>query len=230
MLVVGLASGRRGFSNSIELQGSKACCIQPNPIFNNAVTTFSERRQLMSDLDLRYASVNAVQEGSRGRNLCGVSQSLALVVLIAFSHGILTAAYAQKAIRPSGVLLPESQAKALLQQCSRLTPKGVDGRWKVPQTTIDRLERDLHKLKSTESGMFGGGQSVSEPSTYFRQYAGITIRGKRFVYINAVRTSDPFPNWHSEPMIFCDGGKSAWGAVYDPVTGRFSQLEFNGLL
>jgi hypothetical protein len=135
---------------------------------------------------------------------------------------------AQKTIRPAGVLLPQSKAATLLKQCSRPTPQGVDGDWGVPKSAIDRLERDLAKIKSLKSGMFGPRRSVSEPGAYFRQYAGITIQGKRYVYISAVRTGEPLPNWRSEPMILCDGGESAWGALYDPSTGNFSQFEFNG--
>ncbi len=124
--------------------------------------------------------------------------------------------------------MPESQAAALLKQCSRPTPTHVDGHWKVPATAIETLERDLPKLSSIRSGMFG--DFVSEPSAYFRQYAGITIRGKRFIYISAVRMDAPLPNWRTEPTILCDGGKSAWGALYDPATRGFSQFEFNGMI
>jgi hypothetical protein len=32
-----------------------------------------------------------------------------------------------------------------------------------------------------------------------------------------------------KPFMVCDGGLSAWGALYDPETRRFSELAFNGV-
>jgi hypothetical protein len=72
------------------------------------------------------------------------------------------------------------------------------------------LERDLPKIKSLKSGMFGSRRSVAEHGACFRQYVGIIIHGKRYIYISAVRTGEPSPSWRSEPMILCDGGESAW--------------------
>ncbi len=127
------------------------------------------------------------------------------------------------------VLLPREQALALTQQCSRMSPeKKVTGSWDVSSTVIAQLEGDLATLSSQKSSLHG--QSVQNPTRYFRQYAGVIINGKRYVYINALGTSDPPDFWRKQPAIVCDGGPAYWGMLYDPSSHRFSDLEFNGMV
>lgn len=133
-------------------------------------------------------------------------------------------------------LLPPDQASVVLKQCSRPTPAGVDGTWIVPQAIIDKLESDLPKLsKLTAQQCCVPGGKVDNPDAYFRQYVGIMIHGKKYVYINASRASFSDGNarnndaWKQTPVMVCDGGKGFWGALYDPENGEFSDLAFNGL-
>ncbi len=57
---------------------------------------------------------------------------------------------------------------------------------------------------------------------YFRQYLGVIVNGKRYIYIDAS------PSKKDEMMIVCDGGKDYWGVLYDPENKTFSELAFNG--
>jgi hypothetical protein len=128
------------------------------------------------------------------------------------------------------VLLPSDQAQAMLEQCSRPTPEDVDGSWTVPAATLKRLTRDLPQLSALGPKPASGG--AFDPIGFYRQYVGITVHGRKLIYINAFgggRDRVPFDiPWRKTPVVVCDGGSSHWGAVYDPKTHKFSQLRFNG--
>lgn len=124
------------------------------------------------------------------------------------------------------VSLPKSMAKAVLGQCSRSSPE-FEGSWELKESDIEDLEANLFKLKKIEAtGCCRGGKLELDPSRYFRQYAGIVIKGKKFIYINAL--PEKWDHKKKVPQMVCDGGKSFWGAVYDPVKKEFSNLSFNG--
>jgi hypothetical protein len=133
------------------------------------------------------------------------------------------------------VLLAPTQARHVLQQCSRETPGPVSGVWTVSPAVIAKLEQDLPKLsKLVSQTCCGKGLSVLDPSAFYRQYAGISIGGHDYVYINAFHDHPIYlhpkdrDRWRSEPELVCDGGFDFWGVLYDPDTGQFSQLSFNG--
>ncbi|HET7332236.1 hypothetical protein [Dyella sp.] len=144
-------------------------------------------------------------------------------------------ASASSASSEHAVLLPPAQARHVLQQCSRETPKPVSGVWTVSPTIIAELEQDLPKLsKLVSKTCCGKGLSVPDPSAFYRQYVGVSINGHNYVYINAFRNHPIYfhakdrDRWRSEPEMVCDGGDSFWGALYDPESRQFSQLSFNG--
>ena len=133
-------------------------------------------------------------------------------------------------------ILPPDQAEALLKQCSRDTPQHVDGAWEIPSNMAAQLEQDLGKLSGLKARQCcSAGESVSNPATFYRQYVGITIQGRKYVYINAfplVIVGNARQNkdaWKHEPVMTCDGGSDFWGVLYDPETRQFSELAFNGI-
>lgn len=138
--------------------------------------------------------------------------------------------------REHPILLPPSQAMHALEQCSRESPQSVvDGTWAIPSATITQLEEDLPKLSALGTDHWGATPSSAWDShAYFRQYAGITIHGKKYVYINAFSDLPIYlkgqdtTRWQREPVLVCDGGEGFWGALYDPDAKQFSQLAFNG--
>lgn len=126
-------------------------------------------------------------------------------------------------------LMPPEDAMRMLHQCSRETPS-ADGTWPVSPGVISRLENDLPRLAALRKA---DRPSPWNPLTYDRQYAGITIHGRKYVYINAFI---PFPavravnhDRTTVPVMACDGGDGFWGALYDPQSREFSQLAFNGV-
>lgn len=144
-------------------------------------------------------------------------------------------ANANSASSGRAVLLPPTQAQHAFQQCSRETPGPVSGVWAVSPAVIAKLEQDLPKLsKLVSQTCCGKGLSVSDPSAFYRQYVGVIINGRNYVYINAFHDHPIYFHpkdrdlWRSEPELVCDGGNSFWGVLYDPQTRQFSQLSFNG--
>jgi hypothetical protein len=154
-----------------------------------------------------------------------------LIITSAIGCLLLTTA-PHPAIAAPSVLLPADQAQALLEQCSRPTPEDVDGSWTVPVATLKRLERDLPQLSQLGPKPAAIGGKAFDPGGFYRQYVGITVHGRKLIYINAFGGSGghiPFDlPWRKTPVVVCDGGSSHWGAIYDPKTHKFSQLQFNG--
>ena len=139
---------------------------------------------------------------------------------------IACSGYAQHAASNS-VALPDHEARKLLKQCSRESPRGVDGFWQLPSKTVKDIDQSIGRVTELRTAL---GKIISEPSKYNRQYAGVKIGDRKLVYINAV-LPDPFDlPWQTQAMIVCDGGSTSWGAIYDPANGRFSDLAINSSL
>jgi hypothetical protein len=135
------------------------------------------------------------------------------------------------------VILSVEQAANVLQQCSR-SSSTLDGTWTVTPKDVELLEQDLLRLNGMKArGCCIMGWRLENVDSYLRQYVGIVVEGRRYIYINAfpVDTFDDWPaqaeklDWKREPFHACDGGGAFWGVLYDPATRRFSQLAFNGI-
>ena len=87
-----------------------------------------------------------------------------------------------------------------------------------------RLSR-ISRLR-TQSGIVG--VQIERPDHYYRQYLGIIIDERKFIFINAFCDDKPPESWCEFLVDVCDGGCS-WGVVYDVVKGEFSHLEMNGV-
>jgi hypothetical protein len=147
--------------------------------------------------------------------------SVAFLLLLA-----TTVSVAQTKIR--WALLPESAADQANQLCSRPGPPKFKGTWKPTETDIQTMESRLPRISRlrAKSGIIG--ERVENPGRYYRQYLGIVIENRKFIFINAVCVDKPPENWRDTVVDVCDGGCS-WGVVYDIETGEFSHLEMNGV-
>lgn len=128
------------------------------------------------------------------------------------------------------VVLPAEQLEEMLRLCSRLGPRveDVEGTWEVPEDVVARLEADLLKLRRLRASCCIRGLRIRRPEELFRQYLGIVLDGRRVVYVNFFGEEESFPHWQARAVQVCDGGDYFWGAIYDPVSRRFSQLAVNG--
>lgn len=118
------------------------------------------------------------------------------------------------------IVTDDAAAAAVLRTCSRASPdrEAALPRWTPTADDVAKLEAALPTIAEG-----------SDPAAYNRQYVGFERDGRRYVYINAWPLSAPSPADPSrEAMRVCDGGAQFWGAVWDPGSGRFSDLAGNG--
>jgi len=129
------------------------------------------------------------------------------------------------------IVLDEQMAyhKNILNPCSRTAPPTFQGTWTPTQEDIAKMEanfRRLQRLKATECCLRTRIESIN---TYFLQYVGIVVDGKKLIYINAIDKSDADKNSNNVPHDWCDGGPGCWGCLYDPATKKFFHLAINGI-
>lgn len=130
--------------------------------------------------------------------------------------------------QPRWTLLPESEAERLKHLCSRPNPPEFQGTWKPTDSDIQKMESRLSRISRlrTRSGIVG--TRIGHPNRYYRQYLGIIIKNRKFIYINGLCEDKPPESWREMLNDVCDGGCN-WGVVYDVATGKFSHLEMNGV-
>lgn len=123
-------------------------------------------------------------------------------------------------------ILPDSEAEAVLTQCTRLTPKAES------YFTPDADQVDLAEAELIEGalGKFSGAPDVPFDQ-YARQYVGFRSHGRPFLYLNATRFFKPVESaWREHAVEMCDGGDSSWGAVFSLTEGKFVSLSVNDVL
>lgn len=124
------------------------------------------------------------------------------------------------------VLLSGSE-KDISTLCSRRGPK-VDGGWKTTEQVIATLESNLKRITSLRSAGTMKGIRIDHPENCYRQYVPVIVAGRKLIYVNAF-CGIKAPEWRTHFVTICDGGASVWGALYDPTTREFSDLEVNGV-
>jgi hypothetical protein len=124
--------------------------------------------------------------------------------------------------------LPATSGPALLDQCSRDTPKDVSSFWVASAADVAKLEVLLVPvLRSLLDGRFL--LPLDPLGRFHRQYVGFTKNRKRYIYGNFYpRGSESDPEEEIEPMKLCDGGDAFWGVVFSPETKLFEDISFNG--
>ncbi|RYY66308.1 MAG: hypothetical protein EOO13_15970 [Chitinophagaceae bacterium] len=122
--------------------------------------------------------------------------------------------------------------KEILKQCSRVTPKAVEGYWLVDTLSVQKLHtnfKKVQKLRPDCCTAIGGQVRNLEP--YAFQYLGIIINGKKMIYINAFLKErfEDFREALQEKLVnVCDGGTDFWGVLFDVYSGSFQNLSVNG--
>ena len=101
----------------------------------------------------------------------------------------------------------------------------MNGSWEPTVGDIEKVESRLSRVSKLQSQI---GEFIANPSSYYRQYIGIIAGGRKLIYVNAFDYGMLPSNWRKRLVDICDGGTSAWGVLYDPKTGEFSELATNG--
>jgi hypothetical protein len=149
----------------------------------------------------------------------------ALTLTLLLLPAILSCASGPRSPRGS-VSLPD--ASPIANQCSRPDPPQHESTWQPGPEDIRALEMRLGTLERIKArGCCLLDARIGHIGHYYLQYVGIVSHGRRLIYINGFE--DDRPDWRTTLVSACDGGEGFWGAVFDPATGRFSDLAFNGL-
>ena len=163
---------------------------------------------------------------------------LGVVAAVALSIAVAAPAQAAPLAREQRVVLPASQVPKLVRQCSRRRPGPVEGTWTPSAAQLDQLEARLpvvflENLERAHGGHLAPGiDQDALLASYYRQYAGLVIAGRRVIYLHAFRSphSPLRRDWRREPIIVCDGGTITFGVEYDPARRTFANFAFNGSL
>ncbi len=148
-----------------------------------------------------------------------------------FVGGFLWSCFPRPLMKPDHyAVLPGEAAYALTKQCSRVGAPAFEDTWQPGEEDIRAMERHFGKLQRMRSKICCLSKArMDDINLYFRQYVGIVVQGRRLIYINAFRADHVGRLTRYDPQITCDGGNNYWGVVYDPKTGRFFDLSFNGI-
>lgn len=149
-----------------------------------------------------------------------------VLVMALFSTTVQAAG---KTVEDHRTLLEGDQAAILIHQCMREAPLAIQDTWVPEAADVEKLDArlvDITKLESTVC--CGAGERVANIDGYYLQYAGLVIEGRKLIYINALPDNSSHKDWRSKAVLACDASRDYWGVLYDPKTGSFSDLAFNG--
>jgi hypothetical protein len=128
--------------------------------------------------------------------------------------------------REKSVLLPQSEAHSLAEQCSRTNPPEFNETWQPTEAAIKDMESKFSRIAECCEE----GTRFDDPEDSYMQYVGIIVKGRKLIYINAFPfVGELFKDWKERAVRVCDGGSGFWGVLYDTETGKFFDLAVNGL-
>lgn len=126
--------------------------------------------------------------------------------------------------RERWTILPTSEGKDLVGQCSRECPYDAKSFWAPSTSQVAGIEQRLPAL------LHASGHKI-DLSHSCRQYLGIVVHGKRIIYMSAIDISViSGDDWRAKALVVCDGGDIFWGVEFDPATNTFAHLAFNGAI
>jgi hypothetical protein len=152
-----------------------------------------------------------------------------------------------------GVVFAGSSSRLLVD--SSLTGEDLGATWDPSPVEIAQLEDALGKeLTNRLSGSNASANDRPRARDYYRQYAGIHLKGHKLIFINGFHKSNVegtvgwlaqprseaeleyFPVqarnknfWRFVPVSVSDGGYHYFQAFYDPLRKRIAGFQFNGV-
>jgi hypothetical protein len=128
-------------------------------------------------------------------------------------------------------ILDAGKGKELLKQCSRPTPQKVKDFWNLSDADVTGLEKYFKKIVNLNPERDPDYNKILDSlGNYSYQYIGVIINKKKYIYINAFKSSLEwnFKDWQTEPAKACDGPASFWGVLFDPEKLEFKEFKTNG--
>jgi hypothetical protein len=131
-------------------------------------------------------------------------------------------------------ILDSTKGKNLLRQCSRSTPQKISSFWVPSEKEIMMIDAQFLRVMDIKSkGCCLPGRKIQKLDDFAFQYIGVTIHGKKYVYVNSFykdkENESLYTNWKTEPIVMCDGGDHYWGVLFDLNRLRFRNLSINGI-
>ena len=122
-------------------------------------------------------------------------------------------------------VLPLSQGRAVIRQCSRVSPAKVSDFWTPSVAEVLVIEQRLPELLRKSGHKIDFARSR-------HQYIGVISGGTKLIYLNAIPAFEPnsrdHTDWRLTAVTICDGGDAFWGVEFDPADNTFHNLGFNG--
>jgi hypothetical protein len=131
-------------------------------------------------------------------------------------------------------LIVESGKIIREKQCSRSVPKNMRKFWVVSDNDIRKLHKHLYGITELRAELCCETNGIIENlDNYVFQYIGVTIKRKKYIYINAFHKMELKDEriksfWREKPVNACDGGNHFWGVIFNLETLKFEQLAING--
>lgn len=138
---------------------------------------------------------------------------------------------------PRGVVLTGEDAVELASDFFYNPPPSAKEIWQPSASDVARLEKLLPDFMRSQKALPHDYQPLNE---YFRQYVGIVRNGKKIIGVNFVHSSffetmasvkpqdGKTEDLQKRPILVMDGGAYFFHLQFDPATGSFSDLRFNG--
>lgn len=127
------------------------------------------------------------------------------------------------------IVLQGEQAAIVIHQCMREAPLAIQDTWTPDAAVVEKLNAHLADITALTSSLCCGvGDRLTGLDRYYLQYAGLVIEDHRYIYINALPGKSAPDDWRDMAVMSCAADRDYWGVLYDPESGRFSDLAFNG--
>ena len=163
-------------------------------------------------------------------NLKKMIQKILIIAICALSCSLVTAQ--DYSFNPSKkTILDASKGEGLLKQCSRQAPQKVKSFWNLTDAEVTGVEKYFKKIANLNPERIPPYNKILDSlENYSYQYIGLIINKKKYVYINAFKSSLEwkFKDWKIEPAKACDGPTSFWGVLFDLEKLEFKEFNTNG--
>lgn len=122
-------------------------------------------------------------------------------------------------------MLPASEARHVwLMVKGRVV--NADAGWTPLRADIDLFEAHLGEIAQLKPRCCV--PKIADARGFYRQYVGIVVGGRRWIYVNALAPDLIPESWQSSLVMASDGGGGYWRVAFDPATAMFSDLQTNG--
>ncbi len=135
---------------------------------------------------------------------------------------------------PPGVILTGESAVVLAAEFFYNPAPRLKEIWQPSASDVARLEKLLPGFMRSQKTLPRDYQPLHE---YFRQYVGVGRNGKKLIGVSFIHSSiletmeriqgKPW-DFQNSPIVVMDGGASVFHLQFEPATGSFSDLRFNG--